>query len=1264
MASPINYIPAAHVNQNSTIDSHTPVTKDLSGLKLVSFNCNGLHNRLERNALLSHFRLTNYDIIGLQETHILDNNVLTEIASQWDGPVHISFGTGRGKGLITLFHKKFESLGISEVFKTDRLLVSTFELGEEKVILVNVYAPSENNEKAPFFNNLSSFLNDNIPNLNRDHIVLLGDMNIAMTKQDVICGAQHSERIRRSLRNFCDRVGLTDTYRILHPDKNTFTWDRGKTHWILRSARRLDYIFLTEGLTPYLKSCNIRNFGFSDHRAVIVELKFSTFKKGKGLYKLNTSLLSDSMYCSTIKKEIATTLEDYKDLNPHLVWEMVKTNIIETTQQYSKYKARDTRLEQSRARTKLAELEDLYAIYPNDHNLADQIYKLRNQIEVAEVSRAKGAQIRARVKFVEDGELNTDFFLGMEKTLSESSTIKQLTLPSGILTKNEHEVLDEISSKFEERYNKTSENLLNVSLQMDAYTKSLTLPRLAEADRQMCDNTLNTDDITEAVRHLNKNSAPGADGLPSEFYQVFWEQLKSPLLNSYYYSLETGSLSHSQKLGVISLHHKGKDLRRDDLNNWRPLSLLNVDQKILSKALSLRIDKVINKLIGDQQLGFLKGRDITAVHRRIDDILELQKSSNRKGFVTALDFKQAFDAINMNCVMKSLDLFGFGSTFKRWIEILNHDRRACIKNGGHISDPFPMSNGVRQGCVISPQLFLLAVEILAQKIIQDDSIKGLNPHQADKPTKVNQLADDTTLFQKNKRDVARCLKHLQKFSKFSGLFLNLNKCFALSTNGTHTELQEFNIQIKDSVKILGIIYSTSVSACENELNWLPKIDRIRKILTRNYKRKLTILGRIHIIKTDCLSQLVYVMRSISIPTAVLQVVNKLFFEFIWKGKPDAKKSIDRIKRNVMCNDISQGGLKMINIVSFQESILIEWAVALLTNIGSYWTTLASYFFQGLGGLSVFRCKLNKVDEIRNLESVASPFWRGVLKCWHQHSDQISAGLSKEDPLFNNKLIKYKSKPLFFPLCIQKSIRTIKDMYYRGQLISFNTFSEKCGRHPSSFICYYAIATALKNSTYSAEHNPSPTTYFKGHKLHTLNRRAIYNLIKPKELPLCVSKWERKFNITTMPAHWQLIASLKEWRLRILSWKIMHDIYPSGVTLQKLKIRSTNICPHCLDSKIDTLEHFFVDCAAVIPLWKEIRALILINTGSLVNLSHEVVLISVKLIPNMTRSKLSQINHIIAIGKYCISKFKSRSKLKLLELLERELSIRKVWQNDC
>ena len=220
---------------------------------------------------------------------------------------------------------------------------------------------------------------------------------------------------------------------------------------------------------------------------------------------------------------------------------------------------------------------------------------------------------------------------------------------------------------------------------------------------------------------MKEGSAPGSDGIPTEFYKLFWNQLKRPLLDCINYSFQTGILSPSERIGIISLFHKGKDLSREDLDNWRPISLTNTDYKIIAKILSIRLNTVIDKLIGNQQKGFMKGRQIFHIHRIIDDLLQMQRKSNLPGIILALDFKQAFDAINVHCIKKSLEIFGFGPNFIKWITILNTERQSCVKNGGYI---FPMANGVRQGCPISPQLFLLAVEILAQKSYKIKTSKG------------------------------------------------------------------------------------------------------------------------------------------------------------------------------------------------------------------------------------------------------------------------------------------------------------------------------------------------------------------------------------------------------------------------------------------------------------------------------------------------------------------------------------------------------------
>ena len=1234
----------------------------LANINVVTFNCNGLGNSSRRRALMSHFNKGLYDFVCLQETHILKEKIMGEIISQWEGSLHYSRGTGWGKGLITLFHPKYSSSNIKEIYKTDRVLASSISIEGETVNLINIYAPSENCEKASFFNELIIDLEHNIPELLVDHLILMGDLNIAMHSLDIISGMQHSVAIRQSLSNFVNKAALTDTYRVLHPETKAFTWSHGSKSSCNNAARRLDYIFVGESLAPYIKSCCIKNFGFSDHKAVILTLEFANFKTGKGLYKLNSSLLQDENYIKIIIDEIKSTQAEYSSLNPHLLWDMIKTNVKEISQQYSNNISRDNKLLESRLEHKLSDLESQYSSSPHDDNLLQDIHKTKSLLEIHELNKARGAQIRARAKDIEEGETNTAFFKGLEKTKSNSNIIKRLTLSSGKSSTNETEILDEICDKFSQRYNDSDKVYANISQDMDNYVENLNLPRISEESKAFCDSSLSDEEVAAAAMSLNNDSAPGADGLPAGFYEVFWDHLKAPLTNCFVYSLATHSLSPSQKLGVISLLHKGKELRRDDLNNWRPLTLLNVDGKILAKVLSNRMNKVIDELVGTQQKGFLKGRDISHVHRRIDDILETHKNTDKEGLLVALDFKQAFDKINMSCIYKSLEIFGFGNTFIQWIYTLNNGRQASIKNGGHISQSFPMANGVRQGCVISPQLFLLAVEILAQKIIQDKNIKGLNPHQADTPTKVEQLADDTSLFMSNTRDLELSLGHLRAFSKFSDLDLNLNKCFALSVNGADIDLSKFDIKIKDAVKILGIIYSSSISASKNVLNWESRINHIKHFLQRQYKRKQTIIGRIHSIKTYCLSQLTYIMRCISLPEDLLVSINKLFFDFIWKGKPDAKKSVDKIKRNVLCSDYLQGGLKMINVISFQESILLEWAVSLLNPESGDWKKLASVFFKGVGGLAVFRSRVDNEKQIKGFDRIRSPFWSAVLKTWIRHSDYDSSPLSIDDPIFNNSRICYKGKPLYFPVCQHKGINSVRDVFNGVNMLSFQDLSCKLNRHPNCLIIYYAIFSALKKSPYLGIEQRSTDIEFRGISLDQITRKNIYNLIKPTDSPFCISYWKRKHNIDIGVRNWEVIRNLKENRLRVLAWKILHTIYPTGISLQKMNLRNTDKCPHCAEQSTDSLEHFFVECTSVKSVWVEIRSEILKNLDVLVPLNTETILTGVCSLPRVKSSDILLINKIIGIGRLVISKYKYYGKVNLTDLLHKEINIREVWKH--
>ena len=176
-----------------------------------------------------------------------------------------------------------------------------------------------------------------------------------------------------------------------------------------------------------------------------------------------------------------------------------------------------------------------------------------------------------------------------------------------------------------------------------------------------------------------------------------------------------------------------------------------------------------------------------------------------------------------------------------------------------------MDRGVRQGCPISPLLFILTIELLAIDIRKNDKIKGLKLPSSFTPLKVKMYADDATFFLKDLIDYREVLSRIKLFSYFSGLCLNKNKSSAMYF-GDSTQNNQFNngIRLVNSVKVLGVTFSNETAASDNDINFQPKIEQLERICSLWEKRYLTIIGKITVLKSFGLPIFVYLMQSIGI----------------------------------------------------------------------------------------------------------------------------------------------------------------------------------------------------------------------------------------------------------------------------------------------------------------------------------------------------------------------------------------------------------------
>ena len=187
-------------------------------------------------------------------------------------------------------------------------------------------------------------------------------------------------------------------------------------------------------------------------------------------------------------------------------------------------------------------------------------------------------------------------------------------------------------------------------------------------------------------------------------------------------------------------------VRSKDAQKQLARTSLNCDYKIASKAIASRIKTFLPKLIPDDQTGFLKGRCINENIRLVDSVIKYTEERNIPGFLLFIDFEKAVDTLEWPFISKTLQHFGFGPSLINWIERFYCNIESCILNNrwANASNFFKLSRGVRQDCPLSPYLFILSAEILADAIRRKQRIKGIEINGID--FKLCQYADDTTLI--------------------------------------------------------------------------------------------------------------------------------------------------------------------------------------------------------------------------------------------------------------------------------------------------------------------------------------------------------------------------------------------------------------------------------------------------------------------------------------------------------------------------------------
>jgi len=1227
---------------------------DNCNFRLVSFNVNGIATDKTKRIAAFEYLKEKGDIIFMQETHSTP-----ETEKKWrkecDCESFFSHGKSNAGGVMIFVKNTLEFKVIEKISDAEgRFLLLKCIIQGVNFLLYNIYAPNKELDHKTFIN----YINTQISAINTeeyDYIIGAGDWNF--TSEDIDRKGGNYTKWKNNINildEITEKTNIVDIWRIRNPDIARYSW-RGKVRNHLIQSR-IDRIYISDALQYNVSKTDILTGINSDHSITLLELKpTNTSNTGPSFWRFNNSLLKNKKFTDGLIDYIETDIvnECTEIKSDQLKWEYTKYKMKGWSMKESKTIAREKRKTEEDVTTTIKSLEEKVALYNNEKDW-EELETNKTKLEKICNAKTQSLIIQSRVQIYEEGEKSTAFFLNQIKQNKIKSTIRKLM-------DDKTELVDQssIMNKLNDFYSKlyTKDKKCKTGNWIKNLRSNGLVPQLSEVENEKLEAPLDVTELKEMLEKCANNKSPGNDGLTKEFYLFFWDVIHKTLFNSYLESIKVGKLTVSQRQNLISLIEKtGKD--KTLIKNWRPISLINFDTKLLSKTYAERLKNVMPTLVHPNQVAYVKNRFIGEGLRTIDETMQYTKRKNIEAYAIAVDFEKAFDSIDWNYLWEALESFNIPKSFIDMIKLLYNDIESCVTNNGTSTTYFKVTRGVRQGDPIAAYLFTLAIELLAISIRNNKNIIGIKIN--DTEIKLSLYADDLTGLIVGINSIKELMKLINDFKNYSGLGVNTDKTELMALGcSNNTDITELGYKIVNEMKITGITFTYNQEIFI-EQNYNETLKNIEITLNIWKQRNLSILGKVQIIKTLGISTLLFICNMCLIPLNIIKNANSIFSKFLWNG-PNKMKELSAI------GDIENGGIKMPHLESIVQSLRVVWVKRYSTNNYHPWK---EFLIESLGKTGSHNIINRKIPNLILDNSEMSQFNKEIITSWNKvQTLPDEPGNIAYQNIWNNEYICKPNKvTINYPSLVKSGINHVKDLITNGKIITICdiTLRETCWKKKfeltSTILC---LPKSWKNTNFNTNKHIDIEEYKTNLEKITNNlttkkvyKKIIEKLMTPPTSELFLSTL-LDIPCSTIKEYYSIpFTSTIYTKLRSFQFKIIHNIFYTNEKLHRIGYSNTPYCTFC-NNETETLLHLFVECVKVRPLWKKIIDELLPPYG--INaLSSKDILLGIIL-----EKENNVINHIIIEAKYHIHVCRLEktlpvynrliNRLKITESIEKEIA---------
>lgn len=728
------------------------------------------------------------------------------------------------------------------------------------VTFINVYAPSGDIPAQRMFygHQLVELLGRST-----NKIIMGGDFNAVLSAADQI----PRPNISPELDALVGALRLQDTWRVLHPRETQFTF------FYPTGRSRLDRIYASSTLQGNIRQVQVLPVFFSDHcsyRCQIL-LPCQPSPRRRTIWKLNCSLLSDANLAEgfmdlwnalLLKRQHATSTLDW--------WvSVVKPAIRSYLILYSKEKAY-----WRKAHNEFNQqcLQDLVNIVTQDPRQLPLLKRFKAKLLSDMRARGAGMVVRSQPHGEVPNEPASIYHLQRERKRRETLHIGDWVTQAGQRTKDQRVIQADIYDYFEHLFQDlpVDETTLDDVLQ---HVPSILTP--AQRDGLIADFT--RDDVEEALKHSPQRRSPGLDGIPTEFYRQFSNILTDVLVDIANDLLHGVAIPPDFTVGSITLVPKSKAI--PSVANIRPITLLNVDYKIVARCIVGRMKSVLSSILSPQQHCAVRTRNIyDAVLAYRDCIGHVRADRTKRAAMLLIDFKNAFDRVSHAYLQRVMTTLGFGPIFTGLIQSLLGTATSRVNINGFLSRPLRIRRSVRQGCPLSMALFAIALDPLLRTI--DHTCSGIQLG-ANRLTSCA-YADDLGVFLRTPNEVDLLHGALQRFERATGAIINPQKTVLLPLARWPKNVRRDWFTEQDKHKVLGIILTNNPQRMA-ALNWKPTLHSIRALCHLHSVRTLALHDRVKIINEVILAKAWYLAQVLPVPKEIERGIKFAAYSMLWRG---------------------------------------------------------------------------------------------------------------------------------------------------------------------------------------------------------------------------------------------------------------------------------------------------------------------------------------------------------------------------------------------